>query len=285
MPDTRALFEELVRDKPALLLDIAAIERRAEGTIRRRRALAGVAGVVVLAAAGSLVVDVAGQHPARPEPVAPAGLAVTSGAPPVPSGLAVTSAAPPALSGLAFTSAEQIKSADARVVDAMLATAGSGAKVTLSTPAVITATTRRTIHEVSYQQDGATVTLLENVSAPSGAAELANMGITGKDQNSPCATPHHAPVTQKDGSVATYATSIQCVGQSLPDGAMLWTFISRYGAGSASDSPPIAVIEEPDGSTVFVQTSALKSGQDAAEAMTRDQVGAFTIALENAWQG
>jgi hypothetical protein len=217
--------------------------------------------VVVLAAAGSVAVAVAGHHPSRLEPVAP-----------------------PAPSGLAFTSAEQIKSADARVVDAMLATGGSGAKITLSNPDVITATTRRTIHEVSYQNEGATVTLLENVSAPSGGAELGNLGITGKDQNSPCATPHHAPVTQKDGSVATYATSILCVGQSLPDGAMLWTFVTHWGDNTA-DSPPEAVIEEPDGSTVFVQTFAIKAGHNAAAAMTRDQVGAFAIALEKAWQG
>ena len=258
MPDTRALFEELVRDKPALHLDVAAIERRAEATIRRRRALAGV---VVLAAAGSVAVSVAGRHAPRPEP-----------------------AAPSAPSGLAFTSAEQITSADTRVADAMLATAGTGSKITLSNPATITATTRRTIHEVSYQRNGATVTLLENVSAPDGNAELGNLGITGKDRNAPCATPHHAPATQADGTVVTYATSILCVGRSLPDGATLWTFVTHWG-DSALDSSPQAVIEEPDGSSVLVQTSAVKAGQDAPGTMTRDQVGAFSIALDKAWQG
>ena len=110
------------------------------------------------------------------------------------------------------------------------------------------------------------------------------MGVTGKDQNSPCATPHHAPATQPDGSVVTYATSILCVGQPLSDDAMFWTFITHWG-GNAPDSPPNAVIEEPDGSTVFVQTSAVKAGREAAEAMNRDQVGAFAVALEKAWQG
>ncbi len=294
MPDTRALFEELVRDKPALQLDVAAIERRAETTIRRRRALTGVAGVVGLAAAGFVAVAVAGQHPSGSEPtaplapsgptapVAPTGVAVTSAAPPTSSGLALTSAPTPALPGLAFTSVEQIKSADTRVVQAMLATGGTGTKLTQSTPAVITATTRRTIHQVSYQKDGATVT--ENISAPGGAAELANVGITGKDQKSPCSRPPHPPVTLKDGSIVTTAPSILCVGQSLPDGAVLWTFVTHWG-GHMADSPPQAVIEEPDGSSVLVQTGASKAGHNAAGALTRDQVGAFAITLEKAWQG
>ena len=166
----------------------------------------------------------------------------------------------------------------------MLSAGGAGAKVTLSTPAVITASTRTTIHEVSYQRDGATVTLVENVNAPGSAGELANLGITGKDQNSPCAAPHHAPTSQQDGSVVTYATTILCVGQSLPDGAMLWTFVTHWG-GNAPDSAPNAVIEEPDGSTVFVQTTAIQGGRDASEAMNRDQVGALAVALEKAWQG
>ncbi|MDX6229847.1 MAG: hypothetical protein QOI76_3237 [Frankiales bacterium] len=258
MPDTHALFEELVRDKPALRLDVEAIERRGERAIRRRRVLGGV---IIFVAAGSVAIGVSAKDPSRP---APAG--------------------PSAPTGLAFTSAEQITSADARVVAAMLTTAGTGAKVTQSTPSFITATTRRTIHEISYQKDGAKVSLLENVSAPGGASELANLGITGKDQNSPCATPHHPPATQPDGSIVTYATSILCVGQPLPDGATLWTFVTHWGNNSP-DSPPSAVIEEPDGSTVFVQTGATKAGHDAPEAMTRDQVGALAIALEKAWQG
>jgi hypothetical protein len=257
MSDTHALFEELVRDKPALRLDVAAIERRAERRILTRRALAGV---VVLGAAGSVAVGVSGQHASRRDP-----------------------ADMPAPAGLAFTSAEQIAAADARVVQVMLATAGAGAKLTQSTPAVITAATRQTIHRVSYQKDGASVSLFEYVNAPSGNAELATTDVTGKDQNSPCATAHHAPTTQADDSAVTYSTSILCVGQPLPDGAMLWTFVAHWGA-SAPDSPPNAFIEEPDGSTVFVQTSAVKAGRDAAGTMTRDQVGAFAIALEKAWQ-
>jgi hypothetical protein len=256
MPDTHALFEELVRDKPALRLDIAAIERRGERTIRQRRVLGGL---VVLVAAGSISVGALAHDASGPEP------------------------AGGSLKGLAFNSADQIWSSDARVLVTMLTTAGAGAKVTQSTPSFITGTTRRTIHEVSYQKDGAKVSLLENVSAPSGAGELANLGITGKDENAPCDAPHHPPATQADGSVVTWATSIQCEGQPLPDGAMLWTFVTHWG-DSAPDSPPQAVIEEPDGSTVFVQTSAIKAGHDAAEAMTRDQVGALAIAIEKAWQ-
>ena len=259
--------------------------------VRKQRSgageLTGVAGVVGLAAAGFVAVAVAGQHPSGSEPtapLAPTGVAVTSAAPPTSSGLALTSAPTSALPGLAFTSAEQIKSADTRVVQAMLATGGTGTKLTQSTPAVITATTRRTIHEVSYQKEGATVTLLENVSAPGGAAELANVGITGKDQKSPCSRPPHPPVTLKDGSVVTTAPSILCVGQSLPDGAVLWTFVTHWG-GHMADSPPQAVIEEPDGSSVLVQTGASKTGRNAAGALTRDQVGAFAITLEKAWQG
>jgi hypothetical protein len=263
MPSTHAIFERLVADKPALRLDTADLVARGERAAKARRRAQATGAVSAFAAGGlalAAVANAAGDH-ATPTTATPA--------------------APP---GFAFTSAEQIMSADARVVTAMLKRAGPSGKVTLSSPSAITNETKRTIHEVSYRLNGADVTLLENVSAPGGNPELMTTGLATGSQTSPCDVPHHPQTTQKDGAVVSYAWFVDCAGTSLPDGAVLWTMRVQWPDGTAPQASPEAIVEAADGSSVFVQTSSTANGA-ATPAMTRAEVGDLAVSLAQAWRG